>query len=62
MGLTEFYTQMVSEEEEHVKQASDMEKMAAEEEAAGRIFARGFVDELNKLAAAAYGEQEDDGR
>lgn len=28
-----------------------MDKEAAEEDAAGRIMARGFMDELNKLAA-----------
>jgi len=35
-----------------------MTKEAAEEEAAGRITARGFMDELQKLAAALVEEEE----
>ena len=34
------------------KEAAELEKLAAEEEAAGRITARGFMDELHKMAEA----------
>ena len=50
-SLTEFYdTQLVPLDAELEKQASDMEKQAAEENFCGRIMARGFADELNKIA------------
>lgn len=45
MSLTQFYELMISDEE-------NMRKEAADEEAAGRIMARGFLDELTKLAEA----------
>jgi len=51
MSLADLYDVMVSNDDEMSKEASEMEKMAAEEDAAGRIMARGFMDELNKLAA-----------
>ncbi len=35
--------------EDQYEELSDVEKTAAEYDAAGRIMARGFVDELNKL-------------
>ena len=44
MSLVDFLDSMEEQEEE-------MMKVAAEEDAAGRIMARGFMDELNKLAA-----------
>ena len=54
-SLTELYnTAIVPADEELEKQAAEMEKQAAEEEAAGRIMARGFASELNKLAAPAH--------
>lgn len=43
MSLVDVLSQLEQADEE-------MSKLAAEEEAAGRIMARGFVDELNKLA------------
>jgi len=51
MSLSDLYDVMVSNDEEMFKEASEMEKLATEEDAAGRIMARGFMDELNKLAA-----------
>jgi hypothetical protein len=44
MSLADYLEELESSQEE-------MTKQAAEEEAAGRIMARGFMDELNKLAA-----------
>ena len=52
MGLTELYNQIADSDEEFQKEAAELDKLAAEEEAAGRITARGFMDELMKLSAA----------
>lgn len=52
MSLAKFYETMVSDEEE-------IEKQAADEEAAGRIMARGFLDELHKLAEQVEQEEEE---
>jgi len=50
-SLTELYNQqIVPLDHELEKQATEMVKQAEEEEFAGRIMARGFADELNKLA------------
>ena len=50
--LTDLYNQqLVPLDQELEKQASAMVKQAEEEEFAGRIMARGFAAELNKLAA-----------
>jgi hypothetical protein len=50
-SLTELYNQqIVPMDEELEKQATEMWKEAEEEDAAGRIMARGFADELDKLA------------
>ena len=50
--LTELYNQqIVPLDDELEKEAAVMVKQAEEEEFAGRIMARGFADELNKLAA-----------
>ena len=43
MSLVDLLNEMEEQDEE-------MSKIAAEEDAAGRIMARGFVDELNKIA------------
>lgn len=43
MGLVDLLSVLEDQDEE-------MQKQAAEEDAAGRIMARGFMDELNKLA------------
>jgi len=51
-NLTEVYNQFASIDEQLEKQASAMVKQAEEEQFAGRIMARGFADELNKLAQA----------
>lgn len=52
-SLTELYNQViVPKDAELEKQAAEMIKQAEEEDAAGRIMARGFADELNKLAGA----------
>lgn len=51
-SLTDLYNQLiVPQDEELEKQAGEMLKVAEEEDAAGRIMARGFADELNKLAS-----------
>jgi len=51
-SLTDLYNQqIVPLDEELEKQAAEMWKQAEEEDAAGRIMARGFADELSKLAA-----------
>ena len=51
MSLVDVLAQLEGVDEEIQKEASEQEKIAQEEEAAGRIMARGFMDELNKLAA-----------
>lgn len=54
MSLAEMYEKIASmDNEEQYEEISDVEKTAAEYDAAGRIMARGFADELNKLAANA---------
>jgi len=56
-SLTELYNQAILPmDEELEKQASELYKQAEEEDAAGRIMARGFADELNKLAQPNFGE------
>jgi len=50
--LTDLYNQaIVPMDVELEKQATELVKQAEEEDAAGRIMARGFADEMNKLAA-----------
>lgn len=51
-SLQDVYTQIASQDAELEKQASELIKQAEEEDAAGRITARGFADELAKLASA----------
>ncbi|RKX67343.1 MAG: hypothetical protein DRP42_00665 [Tenericutes bacterium] len=51
MGLTDIYDAVSSHDVELEKAAADEFCKVAEEDAAGRIMARGFMDELNKLAA-----------
>jgi hypothetical protein len=49
--LTDLYNNaIVPMDQELEKQAAELWKQAEEEDAAGRIMARGFADELNKLA------------
>ena len=55
MSLSELYESMAAHDEDLVKQAQEHEKLAAEENAAGRIMARGFMDELHKLAGDQLG-------
>lgn len=49
MSLSDLYAFMEANDEEMAKEAQELDKLAAEEDAAGRIMARGFMDELNKL-------------
>lgn len=49
--LVDVYNSLAPIDAELEKQASQLVKQAQEEDAAGRITARGFIDELNKLAA-----------
>lgn len=50
-NLTDLYNEAILPmDAELEKQAEEMWKEAEEEDAAGRIMARGFADELNKLA------------
>jgi len=56
MSLAEMYEKIASmdyEAEEQYEELNDVEKTAQEYDAAGRIMARGFMDELDKLAAAS---------
>lgn len=54
-SLTDLYTQaLVPMDQELEKQAAELYKQAEEEDACGRIMARGFADELNKLAGAPF--------
>ncbi len=53
MSLADMYEKIAAydnEVEEQHEELSEVEKVAAEHDAAGRIMARGFMDELNKLA------------
>lgn len=50
MSLADLYERLATIDTETVKEASEQEKVAADEDAAGRIVARGFMDELSKLA------------
>lgn len=53
MSLADMYEKIASydeEIEEQYEELTDTEKTAAEYDAAGRIMARGFMDELDKLA------------
>lgn len=52
MSLVDVLSQLEATDYEMEKEATEHEKFAAEQEAAGRIMARGFMDELNKLAQA----------
>ena len=57
--LTEVYEKLASVDptikEQLEQQATELEKTAEEEDAAGRIMARGFADELQKIAVDASG-------
>lgn len=48
-SLTEIYEQLSVKDNELEKQAAELLKQAEEEDAAGRIMARGFAAELNSL-------------
>lgn len=53
-SLTDVYNSLlVPRDEQLAKEASELQKVAEEEDAAGRIMARGFLSELDKLAACA---------
>lgn len=49
-SLTDVYNEVASKDADLEKQAAELVKQAEEEDAAGRIMARGFADELAKLA------------
>ena len=51
-SLTEFYGQLQTVDTELEKEAEELNKVAAEEYAAGAITARGFMDECEKIAGA----------
>ena len=51
MSLVSLMAELESHDEEMSKEAQEHMKLEAEEDAAGRIMARGFMDELDKLAA-----------
>jgi hypothetical protein len=51
--LTDVYNQVASRDADLEKQAAELYKQAEEEAYAGRITARGFADELQKLAAGS---------
>lgn len=50
MGLADFHEKLAQVDEATRQEALEAEKVAADEDAAGRILARGFMDELDKLA------------
>lgn len=50
MSLLDVYNQISSHDAELLEKQAAAIKQAEEEDAAGRIMARGFADELNKLA------------
>ncbi len=52
MNLTNLYEKLASRDELIQAEQYEMQKVAEEEDAAGRIMARGFMDELEKLSAA----------
>lgn len=54
--LTEIHEKLAAADNVIAAENYELQKEAAEEEAAGRITARGFYDELSKLAAASMGE------
>lgn len=53
-SLTEVHQKIAAQDAELEKQAAEMLKIAEEHDAAGRIMARGFADELHKLADASF--------
>jgi hypothetical protein len=55
MSLANLLNTLEACDHEMNKEAEEMNKLAAEEEAAGRIMARGFMDELHKLAEVPSG-------
>jgi hypothetical protein len=52
-SLTDVYSSLLGADQELAKEASELEKVAAEEYAAGAITARGFMDECEKIAGAS---------
>ena len=50
-SLTDVYNQISSHDAELLEKQAEQIKIAEEEDAAGRIMARGFADELHKIAA-----------
>ena len=54
-NLTDVYNQLSAADAVYLEKHAAQVKIAEEEDAAGRIMARGFADELTKLAAPAAG-------
>ena len=52
-SLTDVYNQIASADAQLLEKQAAHIKLAEEEDAAGRIMARGFADELQKIAADA---------
>jgi len=52
-NLTDVYNQLSAADAVYLEKHAAQVKIAEEEDAAGRIMARGFADELTKLAAGA---------
>lgn len=48
--LTDIYNDISAHDQEYLEKHAEQIKVAEEEDAAGRIMARGFADELHKLA------------
>jgi hypothetical protein len=53
-SLTDVYETMSAADGELLEKQAEAIKVAEEEDAAGRIMARGFMDELHKLAAPSF--------
>lgn len=56
-NLTDIHQQLSANDQVYLEKQAEAIKIAEEEDAAGRIMARGFADELNKLAEPAFGGQ-----
>ena len=54
-NLTDIHNQLSAADQVHLEKRAEQIKIAEEEDAAGRIMARGFADELTKIADEGYG-------
>jgi len=53
-NLTDIHHQLSAADQVYLEKRAEQIKIAEEEDAAGRIMARGFADELSKLAGEGY--------